>query len=59
MGRHKEFDPDDAVEAALKVFWRKGYHEASLKEADRRHRCQQLRALFSLRLQTRFILGRY
>ncbi|UWQ29043.1 TetR/AcrR family transcriptional regulator [Leisingera sp. M523] len=32
MGRHKEFDPDDAVESALKVFWRKGYHDASLKD---------------------------
>ncbi|OBY25021.1 TetR/AcrR family transcriptional regulator [Leisingera sp. JC1] len=32
MGRHKEFDPDDAVEAALKVFWRKGYHDASLQD---------------------------
>ncbi|KUL34088.1 TetR family transcriptional regulator [Streptomyces sp. NRRL F-4489] len=25
MGRPKQFDPDDAVEQAMQVFWRKGY----------------------------------
>ena len=32
MGRHKEFDPDKAINDALLVFWRKGYFDASLKD---------------------------
>jgi AcrR family transcriptional regulator len=32
LGRPREFDTEDALAAALKVFWRKGYDGASLTE---------------------------
>jgi AcrR family transcriptional regulator len=32
MGRPREFDPDEALERALEVFWRNGYEGASIAE---------------------------
>jgi TetR/AcrR family transcriptional repressor of nem operon len=31
-GRPREFDPDDAIESAMGVFWTSGYHATSLPE---------------------------
>ena len=32
MSRPKEFNPDDAVEKAMQVFWHKGYEATSMED---------------------------
>jgi len=32
MGRHKEFDPDEALARAVELFWEKGYEGVSLSD---------------------------
>src|SRR4051812_14003186 len=32
MGRHLEFDPDTALEAAMEVFWSQGYQHTSVQD---------------------------
>lgn len=32
MARTREFDPDEALAKAMRLFWRKGYHDTSMRD---------------------------
>jgi TetR/AcrR family transcriptional regulator, transcriptional repressor for nem operon len=32
VGRHREFDPEEALEAAMEVFWQKGYRHTAVSD---------------------------
>ncbi len=32
MPRHREFDPEVALEEAMRLFWKKGYHDTSVRD---------------------------
>lgn len=36
MARPREFDPEDALQTAIELFWEKGYHDASVDEVVKR-----------------------
>ena len=62
MGRHREFDVVQALDAALRVFWRKGYEGASyadLTEATGVERPALYSAFGNKEALFRRALGRY
>jgi len=36
MGRYREFDKDEMLERAMKIFWRHGYSAISINEVCRK-----------------------